>query len=243
MTTTVRSRPRFYRDVRILTWAFQLLVFAVVAAVGLWLWGNFRRNTASSGIPTSFDFLSNPTTFSIPGADFSPNEPVRNAYIVGLINTLRVSIVGIVFATIVGVLVGIGRLSTNWLVARLAGGYVEFMRDIPLLLQLFVWYGLFTELLPPVREALSFGDLAFWSQRGLRIAWPQPHPAWQATGWALVAAIALAIGWRQAVRVRQRRTGRQWPVFAPALVLLLGLPLLAWWLGGAPTVAAPPASC
>src|SRR5690606_36296566 len=188
-------------------------------------------------IRVGFDFLGREAGFEIAESRiaYSPADTYGRALLAGISNTLWVSALGIVAATLLGTLVGIGGLSPNWLVARLAGGYVEFMRNIPLLLQLFVWYGLFTELLPPVREALAFGDFAFWSQRGLRIAWPQPHPAWQAAGWGLVAAIALAIGWRQTARVRQQRTGRQWPVFVPALVLLLGLPLLAWWLGGAPT--------
>ena len=93
-------------------------VLGIVAVIVFWLWGNFTRNTQASGIPTSFDFLSNPATFTIPGADFSANEPVRNAYIVGLLNTLRVSVVGVILATILGTLIGIGRLSRNWVTCR-----------------------------------------------------------------------------------------------------------------------------
>ncbi len=216
---------------------WQLLLLAAVVGVGWYLVDNTQHNLAQRQIRVGFDFLGREAGFEIAESRiaYSPADTYGRALLAGISNTLWVSALGIVAATLLGTLVGIGRLSTNWLVARLAGGYVEFMRNIPLLLQLFVWYGLFTELLPPVREALAFGDFAFWSQRGLRIAWPQPHPAWQAAGWGLVAAIALAIGWRQTARVRQQRTGRQWPVFVPALVLLLGLPLLAWWLGGAPT--------
>jgi general L-amino acid transport system permease protein len=109
------------------------------------------------------------------------------------------------------------------------------MRNIPLLLQLFVWYGLVTELLPPVREAIAFGDLAFLSQRGLRYAWPQPSPAWSAAGWALAVGFALALAWGHLARRRQRATGAQWPVIWPSLALLVALPVAAWLAGGAPT--------
>ncbi|HET8739924.1 MAG TPA: ABC transporter permease subunit [Acidimicrobiia bacterium] len=239
MTTTVRSRPRFYRDVRILTWAFQLLVFAVVAAVGLWLWGNFRRNTASSGIPTSFDFLSNPTTFSIPGADFSPNEPVRNAYIVGLINTLRVSIVGIVFATIVGVLVGIGRLAQNWVVSRLSTVYVELFRNLPLLVLLtFIFLGVVLQFLPAIADSWTPLGWFVFSNRGIGVPWYDGI-----SGWSLVGLVAVGgLGWWLIARWRRKvheRTGR------PSRGVLLGggffvLALVLGWvaLGGGITLPA-----
>src|SRR5690606_41743065 len=120
-------------------------------------------------------------------------------------------------------------------VARLASAYVETMRNIPLLLQLFVWYGMITELLPPVRQAIDFGGLVFLSQRGLRYAWPEAAPGWTATGWALLAAVALAVAWRGIARHLQRARGAQWPVLLPALALVVGLPLAAWWVAGAPT--------
>ena len=154
---------------------------------------------------------------------------------VGLLNTLLVACLGIVIATVLGTLLGIARLSSNWLLSRLASIYVEVMRNVPLLLQLFVWYGLFTELLPPVAEAIRIGDFAFISQRGFRFAWPAEHPAWRAVGWTLLAGIALALAWRARARRVQRLTGAQPPVGLPALALILGLPLLVWALMGAPT--------
>jgi general L-amino acid transport system permease protein len=216
---------------------WQALLLAAVVGIGWYLVDNTLHNLALRQIRVGFGFLGNEAGFEIAEAriDYQPSDTYGRAFLAGLSNTLWVAALGIVAATILGALVGVARLSSNWLVARLAGAYVEFMRNIPLLLQLFVWYGIFTELLPPVREALAFGDLAFWSQRGLRLAWPLGHAGWQAAGFAFVAAILLAWGWRYLARERQRRTGAQLPVWRPVLLLLIGLPLAAWFVYGAPT--------
>lgn len=199
-TSEVPARPPFYRNVRVLSWAFQLLVFAVVAAVVFWLWGNFTRNTEASGIPTSFDFLSNPATFTIPGADFSPNEPVRNAYIVGLLNTLRVSIVGIILATILGTIIGIGRLSRNWVVSRLSAVYVELFRNIPLLVLLtFVFLGVVLQFLPSIEVSWDPLDWFVISNRGIGVPWYEG-----VSGWSLILVFAIgAVGWWLIARWRQ----------------------------------------
>ncbi|MCD6735349.1 MAG: amino acid ABC transporter permease [Burkholderiaceae bacterium] len=216
---------------------YQALLLAAVVGVGWFLVANTLHNLSTRQIQVGFGFLSREAGFEIAESHvaFDPSNTYGRAFLVGLLNTLWVSALGIVAATVLGTLVGIARLSSNWLVARLASAYVEFMRNIPLLLQLFVWYGLITELLPPVREAIAFGDLVFLSQRGLRYAWPQAAPGWSAAGWALAAAIALAFAWRTLAARRQRATGAQWPVFWPAIALLVLLPAAAWLAGGAPT--------
>ncbi len=207
MTTTAGPSARipFYRDVRVLKWVFQVGVFAVVAAVLYWLWGNYRVNTESSGIPTSFDFLGQPTNFDIPGADFSPQERVQNAYVIGLLNTIRVSVVGIVLATILGILIGIGRLSSNWVVSKLSTVYVEMVRNLPLLVILtFVVLGLVLQAFPRIEEAWTpFGWLVF-SNRGMGLPWYQ-----EVSGLSLLVLFAFGIGgwwalarWRHAVSDR-----------------------------------------
>jgi general L-amino acid transport system permease protein len=209
MTTSgVSERPPFYRDVRVLKWVYQLVVFAIVAAIVLWLWGNFTRNTEASGIPTSFDFLSNPATFTIPGADFSANEPVRNAYIVGLINTLSVSVVGIILATVLGTLIGIGRLSRNWVVSRLSATYVELFRNVPLLVLLtFMFLGVVLQFMPPIAEAWTPLGWFVVSNRGIGVPWYV-----DVSGWSLVLVLTIGlVGWWLIARWRQRvfeRTGQ-----------------------------------
>lgn len=217
--------------------AYQALLLAAVVGIGWLLVDNTLYNLSTRQIQVGFGFLSREAGFEIAESPivFDPSNSYGRAFLVGLLNTLRISALGIVGATLLGTLIGIARLSSNWLVARLASAYVEFVRNVPLLLQLFVWYGLITELLPPVREAIAFGDLAFLSQRGLRYAWPQAAPGWSAAGWAFAAAVVLALAWRTLASRRQRATGAQWPVLWPSLGLLLLLPVGAWLAGGAPT--------
>lgn len=217
--------------------AYQALLLAAVVGIGWLLVANTLYNLSTRQIQVGFGFLSREAGFEIAESPivFDPSNSYGRAFLVGLLNTLRISALGIVGATLLGTLIGIARLSSNWLVARLASAYVEFVRNVPLLLQLFVWYGLITELLPPVREAIAFGDLVFLSQRGLRYAWPQAAPGWSAAGWAFAAAVVLALAWRALASRRQRATGAQWPVLWPSLGLLLLLPVGAWLAGGAPT--------
>lgn len=216
---------------------YQVLLLAAVGSGFWYLFSNTLHNLESRHIQVGFAFLSREAGFEIAEKliEYDSTRSYARAFTVGLLNTLQVAFLGIVIATLLGTLLGIARLSSNWLVARLAGGYVEFMRNIPLLLQLLVWYGLFTELLPGVRQAIRLGDWVFISQRGFRFAWPEAHPAWTAVSWALVAALALALVWRALVRRRQAATGQQWPLAWPALAMIVGLPLLAWGLAGAPT--------
>lgn len=193
------TRPPLHRDVRVLSWAFQLVVFALVAGVVYWLVGNYQENTAASGIPTSFDFLSNPATFGIPGADFAPTESVRNAYVIGVLNTLRVSVVGIILATVLGILIGIGRLSKNWIVSKISAVYVEVIRNLPLLvIMTFTFLGLILQAMPTIQEAWVFSWLVV-SNRGIGVPWYQ-----NASGWALFAVFMVGLaGWWLVARWRR----------------------------------------
>jgi len=153
---------------------------------------------------------------------------------VGLLNTFKVAILGVVFATVLGVLIGVARLSSNWLVARLATSYVEVLRNLPLLLQLFVWYGLITVSLPMPREALSPFVGVYLSNRGFQIPALNPHGAYTAMGIALIVAVVVAVALGRWAKARQERTGRQFPTVSAGFGLIVGLPLLVWLLGGAP---------
>jgi general L-amino acid transport system permease protein len=216
---------------------YQALLLAAVLGLGWYLVSNTLHNLQTRNIQVGFGFLAKEAGFEIAekAVAYEPTDSYGRAFVVGLVNTLTVAGLGIVFATVIGTVVGIGRLSSNWLLAKASAGYVEVMRNVPLLLQLFVWYGLFTELLPGVREAIDVGGWLFVSQRGFRFAWPEPHPAWSAVPWALAGGVLFALAWRSFVRLRQRATGRQLPVLPVAAALILGLPLLSWALLGAPT--------
>lgn len=231
-----------FRNERARNLLYQVLLLAAVVGIGWYLVSNTLHNLQTRQIKVGFDFLGKEAGFEIAEKqiEYDPSNSYARAIAVGMVNTLMVAFLGVVIATILGTLIGVARLSSNWLLARLASIYVEVMRNVPLLLQLFVWYGLFTELLPPVREAIALGDWAFISQRGFRFAWPAEHAAWNALPWALLAGVVGAVLWRRRARSVQQSTGRQLPVGWPTAALLIGVPLLAWAVLGAPTAIEKP---
>jgi len=194
-------KPPFWRNVRVLRWAFQAVFLFVVIVFLLYLWGNLTGNLDRLGIRTDFRFLRQPAGFAIPDSDFRSSQSVGAAFIEGARNTAVVAFVGIVLATILGVLVGIARLSTNWLVRRAAALYVESLRNIPVLVIIIFWWAGILIRLPSLDENQAFG-LMNVSNRGLVV------PSLNRTGdltlflvLLLVTALAVAL----VVRWRTRR--------------------------------------
>lgn len=212
---------------------YQVLVVGAVAFMAWYLISNTLNNLAMRNIATGFAFLDREAGFAIGESliDYSPQDTYRRAIIVGLVNTLRVALIGIVFATILGTLIGIARLSTNWLLAKVATGYVEFVRNIPLLLQLLIWYALISEVLPGPKNALHPLPGVFLSNRGLMM------PAFEGqslSGIFLGALAALAViaaisSWQRLVF---RRTGELHPLWGWAIGALVLLPTAGWLLTG-----------
>ncbi|WP_025322957.1 amino acid ABC transporter permease [Deferrisoma camini] len=236
-TSAPAAATPFWNDPAKRALAFQAAVLAVVLAVGYYLFANVQANLARQNIATGFGFLGRESGFEIGESPiaYSAADTYAKALLVGVLNTLRVSFLGIVLTVLLGTFVGIARLSTNWLVSKLAGAYIEVLQDIPVLLQLFFWYALFNEILPSPRQALSPLPGVFLCNRGLLLPIPAAHPAYR---WMAAAFVAACVGvWllRRWARKRQEATGRIFPTFRVGLALLLGLPALAWWLGGAPT--------
>jgi len=211
---------------RALFW--QVLASGLIVLAVWYLIDNTMENLARQTIATGFGFLDREAGFQISETpiDYSARDTYARAFLVGLLNTLKVAAIGIVLATLLGTLVGIARLSGNWLVAKLAAGYVEAIRNVPLLLQLFLWYGLLTEGLPSPRQALEPLPGIFLSNRGLKIPGPAEDPVWLAVlaafGLGVLATLILS-AWN---RARQRRTGRTLPVLPAGIGLILGLPVL-----------------
>ena len=222
-------------------WQFLLLV--AIVGVAWYLIGNTLYNLEQRQIQVGFDFLGKEAGFPISESRiaYGAADSYARAFLAGLLNTLWVAFFGVILATVLGVVVGIARLSRNWLVARLASGYVEVLRNVPLLLQLFAWYTLFTEMLPSVRQAIRYGesvaggDLIAISQRGFRFAWPVYAPGWLYAGIGLLLAVAIVLILRRLADQHQARTGQRWPVGWYSVAALLGLPLVGWLVGGAPT--------
>jgi general L-amino acid transport system permease protein len=193
VTAAASNRVPFWRDIRVLTWLIQLVVVGAVAALIWWLYGNYTENTSNQNVPTNFDFLDNPASFQITGNSLSQNAPVRDALFEGLVNTLRVSIAGIILATVLGTLIGIGRLSHNWLVRKFATVYVEAVRNVPL--ALFLVAGLLVVVLgvfPTIQDAWSFAGIAIVSNRGIAVPW---FEGGSGIGLVLLVVIGVVVGW------------------------------------------------
>ncbi len=219
---------------RAIVW--QVLIVGIVALILWYLVGNTNKNLAARHIATGFGFLNRVAGIPI-GESLIPYNPSEDTFgtalIIGVLNTLKVAVIGIVLATILGVLIGIGRLSKNFLLAKLTAFYVETLRDIPLLLQLLFWYTMLQGL-PPPRQSWHIGDLLFLSNRGMKLAvldWQDAHT------WAFLGFVVGVIGtflWNRHARQRQEATGVRPPVLPVALALLIGLPVVIWVVLGAP---------
>ncbi len=219
---------------RAIVW--QIVIVGIVVAIAWYLIGNTNRNLAARHIATGFAFLNRVAGIPI-GESMIPYNPAVDTYgralIIGILNTLQIAVIGIVLATILGTLIGIGRLSTNFLLAKLTAFYVETLRDIPVLLQLFFWYSVL-QTLPAPKAALHIGHLVFLTNRGARFE----ELVWHAADTWVLAAFILGIfgviAWRRVAHRRQEETGRRprtWPI---ALVCLIAFPAVVGFAMGAP---------
>ena len=222
-------RVAIYNRPKIRAVFYQLVLLAALLWLGFEIALNAKANLDAQKITSGFGFLDNTAGFGINQSliPYNESDTYARVFFVGLLNTLLVAAIGIVLATILGFLVGLGRLSRNWLVARLAGGYVELIRNLPLLFQLLFWYLAVLGTLPGPRQSISlFGEI-FLNNRGMIV--PAPV-AGEGTG-AVMAVFALSVIATVALRVwakrRQMRTGRQFPLFWTGLALLAGPPLVA----------------
>jgi general L-amino acid transport system permease protein len=224
------SDPRF----RNIVW--QVVILGGVGAIAWYLVANTSQNLADRRIATGFEYLSR--TAGIPiGEHLVDYDPAVNTYsralLIGVLNTLKVAVVGVVLATIWGTVLGIARLSRNWLVARISAVYVEVIRDVPLLLQLLFWYSMLQGL-PAPRQSFNPLPGMFLSNRGIKV----PLVGWEpAFTWGFVALVAGAVGtwlWSRACTRKQEQTGVRPPVWPVALQLLVGLPVVVWAALGAP---------
>src|SRR6202045_3979685 len=230
------ARPSPWRNPAIRGIAYQILFVAAVVALGAFLFHNVLVNLSRQHIATGFGFLEEEAKFGIGESliPYSPPDPYARAFLVGLLNTLYVAALGIVLATILGTVVGMARLSRNWLISKLARIYVETFRNIPLLLQLFFWWGLLRESAPAPRQSWEPLPDVFISNRALAFPLPNPDPTHGWMALALCVGVVATIGISRWARQRQARTGEQFPTGWVGLGLILGLPLIVFLGGGAP---------
>jgi general L-amino acid transport system permease protein len=214
----------------------QLLFVAVLAWLSYEIVSNANENLKAQRITAGFGFLANTAGFDVNQnlIPYSGSDTYTRVFLVGLLNTLLVSVIGVFFATLIGFLVALGRLSPNWLLARISGGYVELVRNLPLLFQILFWYLAVLAALPNPRQGIALFGSFFLSNRGLVIPKPIGEPGFEPFVLAVLIAIVVSVGlWRYA-RWQLFQNGKMIIVWPYVLGLLVGLPLLSALIFGAP---------
>jgi general L-amino acid transport system permease protein len=236
VTSDAPAKAALWRRPIFRSTVFQVLLILAVVYVGNTLLNNTLYNLEQRGISTGFGFLDNEAGFGIVQSliDYQETDTFGRTFLVGLFNTILVSFLGILLATLIGFLMGVARLSKNWLIAKLAMVYIETFRNIPLLLQIMFWYFIVLDKLPGPRQSHEFADAIFLNKRGLYL----PSPVFGSTFWlvsvAIVVAIIAVIVMVRWAHARQDRTGQQFHTVYFSIAILLGLPLLVFIAVGAP---------
>ena len=228
----------FFHDERVRSAVYQILTACVVSWLAWYLISNTAHNLQVRGMNTGFGFLSATAGFD---TDFKLIEykpgvgTYGRIFVIGCLNTLLVSFFAIIFSTVLGFIVGVLRLSNNWLVGRLALTYVEIVRNTPLLLQIIFWYvGVFA-LLPRVKNSIDLSagaEVVFLNNRGLYAAWPVPDDLYWMTIVAFVAAVIGAFVLRRWAHKRQDETGQQFPIFPASLAIIIVVPTIVYYASG-----------
>jgi general L-amino acid transport system permease protein len=230
------DRTRLWNNPRVRAVAFQVAVVAAVMAFALYLLENTLHNMETRGITTGFGFLDSQAGFGIVQSlvEYSETSTYGRTFVVGLLNTVLVSGLGILLASLLGFFIGIARLSRNWLIARLAAAYIEVFRNIPLLLQIFFWYFAVLRALPSPRESIDMGGVAYLNLRGLYLPRPLFEPGFGWVAGTLLAAIVATLALARWARRRQEMTGRPFHTLYAGIGMIVGLPLLAFFAAGTP---------
>ncbi|MEQ8745552.1 amino acid ABC transporter permease [Pyruvatibacter sp.] len=234
--TATPPRASLVNDPRVRGIVYQLIALVVVVWAGTEIWTNAVSNLERANIASGFGFLDTTAGFGIVQTlvSYTEESTYGRAFLVGLVNTLVVAGIGIVLATILGFLVGIGSLSRNWLMSQICLVFVETMRNIPLLLHIFFWYFAVLRSVPGPRESLAFMDSFFVNNRGIYSPRPVGEDGFGVVLIVLALGIAGAIGLARWARVRRDKTGQPFPVLWSSIGLIVVLPLLAFALMGAP---------
>lgn len=228
-------RASFFNDPVIRGIIYQVVVALLLVGFIAWIIGNTAANLAAQNKTTGFDFLWRTAGFDISFSllPWSRASYYWEAFLVGLLNTLLVAVVGIFFATMLGFTIGIARLSSNFIVSRLATVYVEVIRNIPLLLQLFFWYFAVLKAMPSVRESFELPFDSFINQRGIFVPRPIPDAQFNWVWVGLVLAIVGIFALRHWARKRLEATGQRFPVFLTSIAILVGVTGIVTLISGA----------
>ena len=234
--SAAREKVPFWLDPKKRAILFQFMTFGMVGLLAYYLISNTLINLQRQNIATGFGFFHKESSFEIGESliPYSAASTYARALLVGALNTIKVAFIGVVLTIILGTIIGVARLSTNWLLSKLATIYIEVMQDIPILLQLFFWYAIFYETLPSPRQAISPGAGIFMCNRGVAFTIPEGHPAHTYMLLAFVVGCVVVYLMRRWARKRQEKTGQIFPVFRVSMGILIGFPLVTWLAFGAP---------
>ena len=239
-TTANAPRPRgsLLNDPQVRAWAFQIIAVIAVVALGWFLFQNTQANLEKRGIISGFAFLNNSAGFGIAQhlIDYSESDSYGRVFLIGLLNTLLVSFIGIVLASILGFALGVARLSPNWLISKLATVYIEIFRNIPPLLQILFWYFAVFLALPGPRQSLDVGETFFLNSRGLYMPAPSPSESFGLFTLVLLATIVGIIALGRWAKQRREATGMIFPLLWTSLALIVVVPGLTVLVAGNPLV-------
>lgn len=230
------SKPSIWNDPKYRSLFFQIILVVVLGYFLVSIVNNTLYNMEARGISTGFAFLSEPAGFGILQTliEFNEDSTYGRTFIVGLLNTLLVSALGIFFATILGFSMGLARLSRNWLVSKIAAVYIEIFRNIPLLLQILFWYFAVLAAVPGVRDSMSLGLGIEFNNRGLFLPAPIFENGFGLVVWAFLIGIIATIFLRKWALKKQEKTGKQFPLLWSSLGLIFVLPLIVFLFAGSP---------
>ncbi|MGH6659956.1 MAG: amino acid ABC transporter permease [Rhodospirillales bacterium] len=227
---------RLWRNKEARAVIIQILTLAILFAFFAYIIDNAIQNLARLGKTFSFSFLEQPASYDINQhlIPYTSQDTHLRAMTVGILNTVLVAVCGIVLATAMGFVLGVLRLSKNWLINRMVYCFIEFTRNVPVLLHILLVYGIIVNVLPVPRQALDWGKTAFLTNRGVFIPKPVFEDAFMWTLVAFFAAVAVVWAYRRWARKAQEETGRIYPVFWPGVGIIVMLPALVFWLSGSP---------
>ena len=233
----------FWNDPTFRAVVYQIVTLGTVGLIGYYLFSNTQANLERQSIATGFGFLSKESAFEIGESliRYSAADTYGRALAVGVLNTLKVSFLGIILTVILGTIIGIARLSSNWLVSKIAAIYIELFQNIPILLQLFFFYAIFYEVFPSPNQALNPMTGVFVTNRGVDFGVPVWHVAHQYMIIVFLIACVASFFIKKWAKKRQDETGQIFPIIKVSAGLMIGLPLLAWIAFGAPTAMDVPA--
>ncbi|MCO4785689.1 amino acid ABC transporter permease [Marinomonas atlantica] len=235
MSEKTTTNTSFFNDAGNRALLFQVVLLTAVVAIGYYLFHNLQANLQDQGISTGFAFLNEPAGFPIliHLIEYTEAGTYGRAFLVALINTMLISFIGIALATIIGVVMGLARLSQNWLVAKLATVYIETLRNIPLLLQMFFWYFAVLAALPHPRDSIIFGDF-FLNKRGIYSPNPIFEDGFGVVIFGFLACVVAAIALIVWAKKRQTRTGEWFPAYWTSFAIIIFGTIICYLLAGSP---------